>query len=168
MSEVEVGRVYIKVSPDTGTFRRELVKDVNTAAKSAETEVQMGSEFNDDGLQSQAAAAARRARQEVEFKQKNDFEDSFIQMERSMAAIQRRRNADIGNNLAALRKDREAAEKAADDERAKDAAALQKKAADTRLQEEKRAKEEIVRLDREAEDLRKVSRALDSKGFGRS
>ena len=67
MAEIEVGRVTIRVEPDTRGFKRDLEREVGAAAKGAEKNVNMGADFDGRNVKPEAAAVAKDARQKVKF-----------------------------------------------------------------------------------------------------
>jgi len=63
MSEVEVGRITVKVSPDTRGFRKKLEKGVKKESKGVKAPI--GNDFDDKGLKSDVQKAAKKAATDV-------------------------------------------------------------------------------------------------------
>ena len=59
MADVEVGRVTIKVTPDTKGFRKKLQKGVKEGSKGVKAPI--GNDFDDKGLKSDVQKAAKKA-----------------------------------------------------------------------------------------------------------
>ena len=67
MADVEIGRVTIRVSPDTKGFRGETAREVGAACDSIEENVDVGADTDFSNVKPEAAAAAKAAKQDVDF-----------------------------------------------------------------------------------------------------
>ena len=109
MAEIEVGRVTIRVEPDTRGFKRELTQEVREAARGAEKNVNMGADFDGSNVKPEAAAVAKDAKQKVKFEAETDGFKQVQLMARETLRIQNRTGnlSRIAQNAHLLRQEKE-------------------------------------------------------------
>ena len=160
MASIEVGRVTIKVSPDTKDFRGDTEKQITRAVKGIDESVPVDAEFDDKGLRQQTAVAAKKAQQTVKFKVNEDFERSIVDMEKNLAAIEKKRQSALLANIAAAKKQREAA---ARHEETRRLGASERLNSAFREAAEKRISDEIAYQNDLAEERQRIQRLTASE-----